>query len=119
MKEVLKNDPLAAWPKELRQALARVARQGNTHLYVAGGPVRDWLLGTLPHDLDFTVATGGVACARELSRILGGAFVLLDAEEDVARVVWREFTIDFSRFRGGSLTIGPFLLPQPGLPPLR
>lgn len=105
MKGLLKTDPLAAWPKELRQALARVARQGNTPLYVAGGPVRDWLLGVQPHDLDFTVATGGVACARQLSRLLGGAFVLLDAGEDVARVVWRDFTIDFSRFRGDSATI--------------
>lgn len=103
--QVLASDPLAAWPEELRQALARVARQVRTPLYVAGGPVRDWLLGAEPHDLDFTVATGGVACARELSRILGGAFVLLDGDEDVARVVWQGFTVDFSRFRGSSATI--------------
>jgi poly(A) polymerase len=74
-------------------------------MYVAGGPVRDWLLGVVAKDLDLAVPKGAVACAREVSALLGGTFVLLDAAEDVARVVWQGFTLDFSGFRNHTTSI--------------
>lgn len=102
---VLTQDWLQTYPEELRQALGQVAQRSGQPMYVAGGPVRDWLLGVAAKDLDFTVPKGAVACAREISTLLGGTFVLLDEGEDVARVVWQGLTLDFSGFRNHTATI--------------
>ena len=102
---VLTQDWLQTYPEELRLALGRVAQGSGQPMYVAGGPVRDWLLGVAAKDLDFTMPTDAVACAREVGALLGGTFVLLDAGEDVARVVWQGLTLDFSGFRNHSTTI--------------
>ncbi|MFA7348711.1 MAG: HDIG domain-containing metalloprotein [Desulfurivibrionaceae bacterium] len=102
---VLTQDWLQTYPEELRRVLGRVAHRSGQPMYVAGGPVRDWLLGVAARDLDFTVPTDAVLCAREVSGLLGGTFVLLDAGEDVARVVWQGLTLDFSGFRNHSATI--------------
>ncbi|MGV1099289.1 HDIG domain-containing metalloprotein [Thiovibrio sp. JS02] len=102
MNALLPRDFLEEYPEPLRRALCAMARSMPANrLYVAGGPVRDWLLGRVPCDLDLTVASGAVAAARQLARDLGGTFVLLDADEDVARVVWQGLSIDFSSFRNG------------------
>ena len=101
----LTQDWLQTYPEELRRVLGQVARRSGQPMYVAGGPVRDWLLGLAARDLDLTVPSGAVACAREVNALLGGAFVLLDEKEDVARVVWQGFTLDFSGFRNHSTTI--------------
>ena len=105
MATVLTQDWLQTYPEELRLALVKVAQDTGQPMYVAGGPVRDWLLGVAARDLDFTVPKGAVACAREVSGLLGGAFVLLDEAEDVARVVWQGLTLDFSGFRNHTTTI--------------
>lgn len=105
MATVLTQDWLQTYPEKLRCTLGQVAQRTGQPMYVAGGPVRDWLLGVTAKDLDLTVAKGAVACAREVSSLLGGTFVLLDAGEDVARVVWQGFTLDFSGFRKQSTTI--------------
>lgn len=105
MATALTQDWLQTYPEELRRVLARVAQRTGQLMYVAGGPVRDWLLGVAAKDLDFTVPMGAVACAREVSALLGGAFVLLDEGEDVARVVWQGLTLDFSGFRNHTTTI--------------
>ena len=102
---VLTQDWLQTYPEKLRQALSQVAQRSGQPMYVAGGPVRDWLLGVAAKDLDLTVPVGAVACAREVSGLLGGAFVLLDEGEDVARVVWQGITLDFSGFRNHTTTI--------------
>lgn len=102
---VLTQDWLQTYPEELRRALAQVAQRSGQPLYVAGGAVRDWLLGVAAKDLDFTVPKDGVLFAREISNLLGGTFVLLDPAEDVARVVWQGFTLDFSGFRNQTTTI--------------
>lgn len=101
----LTQDWLQTYPDELRLALAQVAQRTGQPLYVAGGAVRDWLLGVTAKDLDFTVAKDGVLFAREISNVLNGTFVLLDPAEDVARVVWQGFTLDFSAFRNQTTTI--------------
>lgn len=117
----LAQDWLAAYPAPLRQALAELLAAGahgerrqaavSTRerlplpCYIAGGAVRDWRLGRLAHDLDFTLPSGAAAFARRLAARLGGAFVLLDEDEDVARVVWQGLELDFSAFRQGSDTI--------------
>jgi len=105
MATLLTQDWLQTYPAELRLALGQVAHRSGRPLYVAGGPVRDWLLGVAARDLDFTVPIGAVACAREVGTLLVGTFVLLDEGEDVARVVWQGLTLDFSGFRNHTTTI--------------
>ncbi len=73
--------------------------------YLAGGAVRDWLRGEFSRDLDFTLPAGAVEFARGFALELGGTFVLLDSEHDVARVAWQGLNLDFSGFREGALTI--------------
>ena len=101
----LAQDWLAQYPESLRRGLAAVANHFSIPMYVAGGAVRDWLGGSQCHDLDLAVPADGVACARFLADRLGGAFVPLDEQEGVARVVWLDYEIDFSRFREGAESI--------------
>lgn len=56
-------------------------------VWLVGGAARDLARGALPADLDLAVPTDGVRLAREWADLLGGAFVLLDAERGVGRVV--------------------------------
>ncbi len=95
------------YPSRLFAALGDVAEERGRDLYLVGGTVRDWLLQTIPNDLDFTVDCDAVHCCRLLIRMLGaGTFVPLGtAEEDAGRVVWKGITIDFSSFRLGAGSI--------------
>lgn len=101
----LNQDWLRHYPSRLRTLLAEVIRAGGAPCYVAGGAVRDWLLGIAAQDLDFAVPAGAIPLARQLAKRLGGAFVLLDAEEEAARVVWQQYCLDFTSFREQSRTI--------------
>jgi poly(A) polymerase len=67
-------------------------------------------MGLESRDLDITVARDSFGWAGELAQELGGTFVPMDVEEDVARVVWQEVCIDFSSFREGAQTIEEDLL---------
>ncbi len=98
------------YPVPLVQALAALSRRRSSVCYIAGGTIRDWFLGQDSKDLDITVARDSFGWARDLARDLDGTFVPMDADEDVARVVWQGFSIDFSSFREGSLTIEDDLL---------
>lgn len=100
-KRFLDKDWLRDYPEFLATALARLARAWP-EIYVTGGAVRDWLRGERAGDLDLTLAGDGLAAARSFAAATGGAFVLLDSEEGVARVVAQGLTIDFSRFREGT-----------------
>ncbi|MEW6593428.1 MAG: HD domain-containing protein [Thermodesulfobacteriota bacterium] len=101
----LDRDWLQRYPPRLRAALGELVRLSGLPWYVSGGAVRDWLLGTAAQDLDFTVPCDAVALARKLSRRLGGAFVLLDAEEEAARVIWQGYCLDIASFREETQTI--------------
>ncbi len=77
----------------------------GAEVYVAGGPVRDWLLGRGVTDIDLVLSQDAIETARALSQKLGGAFVMLDERFHVARVVFGDFCLDFSQFRGNSKNI--------------
>jgi poly(A) polymerase len=100
----LDKDWLREYPKFLTEALARLGQEWP-EIYVTGGAVRDWLRGERPGDLDLTLAGDGLAAARSFAAATGGAFVLLDADEGVARVVTQGLSVDFSRFREDSTDI--------------
>ncbi|MEG4012489.1 MULTISPECIES: CCA tRNA nucleotidyltransferase [unclassified Microcoleus] len=74
-------------------------------VYLVGGAVRDALLGRRSHyfDLDFVMLTRAVKTARKIADRTKGGFVLLDAERQIARVVFAGGTADFAEAVGGSL----------------
>jgi len=77
--------------------------------YFVGGYVRDRLLGRETHNFDVVVGGGALALAREYAGLVGGSFVPLDEQRQVARVVlpYHEGSprdqVDFAAMRG-SLT---------------
>ena len=75
----------------------------ETHL--VGGSVRDALLERHSDylDLDFVMPQGAVETATTIARHYRAGFVLLDAERQIARVVFRQGTADFAQQVGDSL----------------
>ncbi len=73
--------------------------------YLVGGAVRDALLLRRSHyfDLDFVMLTRAVKTARKIADRTKAGFVLLDAERQIARVVFAGGTVDFAQAEGGSL----------------
>ncbi len=101
---------LALLGPDLLAVLAGIYHVLPDTLYLAGGTVRDLLLGRRPADIDLTVAHRARRWARRLAEQTGGVYVTLGREEDAARVVWQGEGIDFSSFREGATTIGEELL---------
>lgn len=73
--------------------------------FLVGGSVRDALLGRHSEylDLDFVLPDGVVDVARAIARHYKAGFVLLDAERQIARVVFAQGTADFAQQVGSSL----------------
>jgi len=92
-------------PPALGELVSRLP--AGTEAYLVGGAVRDLLLGRPLVDLDLAVPRGAVALARRLADGLGAAFVALDDERGVARVVWeragRRLEVDVADFRADDL----------------
>ena len=74
-------------------------------VYVVGGAVRDALLGRVRAelDLDLVIATDAVAVARQLAGKYQAGFVLLDAERQIARVVFPGMTVDIAQQDGENI----------------
>lgn len=75
--------------------------------YLVGGGVRDALRGqaTSPYlDLDFVLPEKAVETAQAIARAHGAGFVLLDAQRQIARVVFGQATADFAQQMGSNLT---------------
>lgn len=74
-------------------------------VFMVGGAVRDALLGRRREylDLDFVVPTAAVETASAIARHYKAGFVLLDAERQIARVVFKNATADFAKQEGDSL----------------
>ncbi|MDX2230424.1 MAG: CCA tRNA nucleotidyltransferase [Leptolyngbyaceae cyanobacterium bins.349] len=73
--------------------------------FLVGGSVRDALLGRHSDylDLDFVLPDGVVETARAIARHHKAGFVLLDAERQIARVVFPQGTADFAQQVGPTL----------------
>ena len=89
-----------------RRVLALISAQG-IRAYLVGGTVRDALLGRESCDLDIAVEGTALALARQLANQLRGAYVALDVERDVGRIVVRagggQQHIDVAALRSGSI----------------
>ncbi len=99
------NAHLHSYPNKIINALARQAQCFKMPIYFAGGPVRDWLMDGKPTDLDITIPTNSIAFAKALADDIQGTFVLLSAQEGVARVVSGQLWLDISSFRDGATNI--------------
>ncbi len=82
-----------------------VENNQKEHLFIAGGPVRDWLLGKAVKDVDLVFSGSAITAARNFATASGGAFVMLDDAFQVARVVVEDISYDFSQYRGNAATI--------------
>lgn len=73
--------------------------------YLVGGAVRDAMLGRSSEylDLDFVLPNDAVKTARAIAHHYKAGFVLLDAERNIARVVFNQATADFAQALGSSL----------------
>ncbi|MBE9097468.1 CCA tRNA nucleotidyltransferase [Tychonema sp. LEGE 07203] len=74
-------------------------------VYLVGGAVRDALLGRRsPYfDLDFVMLARALKTARKIADRTKAGFVLLDAERQIARVVFAGGTVDLAQAQGGTL----------------
>lgn len=72
---------------------------------LVGGSVRDALLGRRSEylDLDFVLPEDAVQTARNLAKYYNAGFVVLDADRQIARVVFDQATVDLAEQEGDSL----------------
>lgn len=101
---------LALLPPWLRHHLHQLHRELGGELYLAGGVVRDLLLGKIPQDIDLTVSWQAQRWATRLAALSGGALVPLGRQEDAARVVAQGLCVDIAAFRQGAATIAEDLV---------
>ncbi|MCF2149708.1 CCA tRNA nucleotidyltransferase [Desmonostoc muscorum LEGE 12446] len=75
--------------------------------YMVGGAVRDAILGRTREylDLDFVIPSNAVKVAKAIAHHYNAGFVLLDAERQIARVVFPHATADFAQQEGDSLEV--------------
>ncbi|EAW38668.1 CCA tRNA nucleotidyltransferase [Lyngbya sp. PCC 8106] len=73
--------------------------------YLVGGAVRDGLLGRKADylDLDFVLLGQAIHTAQNIAKYYKAGFVLLDAERQIARVVFPGATVDFAQAQANSL----------------
>ncbi|MES1021909.1 CCA tRNA nucleotidyltransferase [Gloeocapsa sp. BRSZ] len=74
-------------------------------IYLVGGAVRDALFGRSADylDLDFVLPENAIETARSLAHHYNAGFVILDAQRQIARVVFPQATVDFALQEGSSL----------------
>lgn len=96
-----------SFPVTVVSGVLAVAAELQVGAWVAGGTVRDWVLLRSPKDLDLTISGSAEQFCRCLLRKFGeGALVPLGtADEEACRVVWRDWVIDVSSFRGSARSI--------------
>ncbi|MDJ0708331.1 MAG: CCA tRNA nucleotidyltransferase, partial [Leptolyngbyaceae cyanobacterium MO_188.B28] len=66
--------------------------------YLVGGSVRDALLGRRAEylDLDFVLPENAIETAQTIASHYQAGFVVLDAKHKIARVVFKQATVDFA-----------------------
>jgi poly(A) polymerase len=96
---VKKSDHSAASP----DLVARAAGALEQPAWVAGGWVRDRLLGRTSADADLVIEGDPEAAARAAADSLRGSFVVLDAARRIYRVALPHAHVDFTAMRGASI----------------
>jgi len=101
------QEQLSSYPPRLFEMIMEVADQRNVPIYLSGGALRDWLMGMVPNDLDFTISHGALEFLEEFrGRYKGGTIVPLGMRyDDTCRLVLSDAVLDVSGFRKGSGSI--------------
>ncbi|MGH2542148.1 MAG: hypothetical protein ACRDIB_05110, partial [Ardenticatenaceae bacterium] len=98
----MSTETLSHLPLPVRRA-AEMLHEAGERAWLVGGATRDLLLGRPVKDFDFVIAGDALHWARRIADALGGAFVPLDEERNVGRVVithdGQPLWIDVARFR--------------------
>lgn len=85
----------------------KISQKRKTKIYLVGGFLRDYILTRACFDFDFAVSKDAIKTAKDFSKEIKGAFVLLDEEHGCARVVKKmqnqTFTYDFADFRAKTI----------------
>jgi poly(A) polymerase len=88
----------------LLEKLSRLLAEQETCGYVVGGFIRDWVLMRQTHDIDIAVRGDAIRLAEKIARSLSGKFVLLDADNGIARIIavqeQEQWQVDFSSLEG-------------------
>ncbi|MCB2188425.1 MAG: HD domain-containing protein [Deltaproteobacteria bacterium] len=85
--------------RPLLELAARLARDRGQRLWLAGGVVRDLLLGLSPCDVDLAVAGDALDLGRALAAATGARFVLLSARDATCRLVSGALHLDLAGLR--------------------
>lgn len=102
---------LAVLPPWLRHHLRHLHQELDGELYLAGGVVRDLLLGKVPQDIDLVVSRQAQVWAERLAELSGGALVPLGRQEGMRPEWWRKgFASILPIFRQGAATIAEDLV---------
>jgi tRNA nucleotidyltransferase/poly(A) polymerase len=80
----------------------------DMEVFLVGGAVRDLVLKRPIHDFDFVVKSGARKAGKRVANALGGAFLMLDEEREISRVILQcedetRLILDFSTFRAATL----------------
>ncbi|MGI9538208.1 MAG: HDIG domain-containing metalloprotein [Desulfocapsaceae bacterium] len=98
---------LSHYPESVLQAFNECARSRGVDIYLVGGALRGLLINVVSADLDFAINYGAADFVHEVRRMLGkGSVVILgDEENDTARLVLEDLSLDVAGYRKGARTI--------------
>jgi putative nucleotidyltransferase with HDIG domain len=86
---------------ELFERIVAFVEARRIKAYVVGGSVRDQALGRREtRDIDLAIEGNASGLARAFADAEGGAFYLMDAEHNVARVIFDQDYVDWAELRG-------------------
>jgi putative nucleotidyltransferase with HDIG domain len=83
--------------------------QNRSDIFLVGGAIRDHLLQRPIHDLDFVMSADVRPVARHIADQFHGAFYMLDAQRNTARVILKresageKLTLDFAQYQGENI----------------
>jgi poly(A) polymerase len=86
----------------LLNQISRFLADKNIPAFIAGGFVRDMLLGRAMEDIDIAIDADALAIAREIATDLGATYVELDDLNRIGRVVLpgNKWQVDFTTLQG-------------------
>jgi poly(A) polymerase len=95
---------LDRFPAEAQAVIGVLASEdsGYAPAWLVGGAVRDALAGEMPRELDLAVPAGALIRGRALAERLGAAFVVLDEDRGVCRLVG-PVQVDIADFRAPTI----------------
>lgn len=74
----------------IKDKLEKLSKIYPEKIYFVGGCLRDLFLKRYTYDYDFIILGNAIETSKKLARETRGAFVLLDEERDIGRVVWNK-----------------------------